>query len=373
MARRFLIIAGFADSLVAFRGELIRALIARGLEVHAAAPRLTSSELARAALEELGVELHDIPAQRAGTNPLADLWLLWRLFRLMRDVKPDIVLSYTIKPVIYGTVAAWLAGVPHRYALVTGLGYAFTGDREGRLQSLIRRMYAFALKRVHKVLFQNSDDRTLFRQLGIVPPPVPAVVVNGSGVDIGRFMQAPLPDTEARFLMICRLLGDKGVREYVAAARRVRQTHPEARFSLVGWIDENPDAIKQSELDGWIADGTIEFLGKLTDVRPAIAASTVYVLPSYREGVPRTNLEAMAMGRAVITTDAPGCRETVIDGVNGILVPPKSVEGLVAAMMKFLENPKLAASMGHESRMIVEDRFDVHKVNEVMLREMGIC
>jgi glycosyltransferase involved in cell wall biosynthesis len=172
--------------------------------------------------------------------------------------------------------------------------------------------------------------------------------------------------------MIGRLLGDKGVREYASAARRVRAKFPRARFQLAGWIDENPDAIAQSELDLWTAEGTLEFLGRLDDVRPAIAACTVYVLPSYREGTPRTVLEAMAMGRPVITTDAPGCRETVVNGENGYLVDVQSVEALVGAMESFIDNPDLAAAMGLRSRQIVEDKYDVHKVNAVMLREMGI-
>ena len=172
--------------------------------------------------------------------------------------------------------------------------------------------------------------------------------------------------------MIGRLLGDKGVREFAEAARKIKALHPEVRFNVVGWIDSNPDAIAQSELDAWVADGTLEFLGKLDDVRPAIAACTVYVLPSYREGTPRTVLEAMAMGRPIITTDAPGCRETVIDGDNGFLVPVQSVDALVDAMLKFIEDPALAPRMGRRSRQIAEDKYDVHKVNAVMLREMGI-
>ncbi|MFA7488539.1 MAG: glycosyltransferase, partial [Lysobacteraceae bacterium] len=175
------------------------------------------------------------------------------------------------------------------------------------------------------------------------------------------------------FLMIARLLGDKGVREYAEAARRIRVDHPQAIFRLVGWIDANPDTISQAELDAWVDAGVIEFLGKLPDVRAAIAEAAVYVLPSYyREGTPRTILEAMAMGRAVITTDAPGCRETVVEGENGFLVPPKSVDALVDAMRKFITDPSLAQRMGARSRQIAEDKYDVRKVNAVMLREMGI-
>ena len=172
--------------------------------------------------------------------------------------------------------------------------------------------------------------------------------------------------------MIARLLGDKGVREYAKAASQIRTQYPNTEFGLVGWLDENPDAISKTELDDWVADGSITYHGRLDDVRPTIAESSVYVLPSYREGTPRTVLEAMAMGRPIITTDAPGCRETVIDGENGFLVEVKSVDALVKAMQRFVDEPELANRMGKRSREIAEEKYDVHKVNAVMLREMGI-
>lgn len=372
----FLLIASFPDSLLHFRGSLLNALLARGFSVHVAAPDLPVGSTMRQRLEAKGLQVHDIPLRRTGMNPLADLRSLLNLWRLMRRIRPDHVLGYTIKPVIYGSLAARLARVPRRFALITGLGYAFqgqedSGDGRGLLRSLVQRLYAVALHGTHKVFFQNPDDQALFRVLGILPPATPTFVVNGSGVDVAEYSVAPLP-TAPRFLLIARLLGDKGVREYAEAARQVRARHPDAVFSLVGWIDENPDAIKQDELDAWVADGTLEFLGRLSDVRPAIAGCSVYVLPSYREGTPRTVLEAMAMGRAIITTDAPGCRETVVDDDNGFLVPVKAVNELVAAMQRFIVECELAARMGARSREIAEQKYDVHRVNAVMLKEMGI-
>lgn len=367
-----LLIAGFAGSVSTFRGPLIRALRDTGAHVDVGAPGIEEDLRLRDDLAAMDVRAHHLPIARAGTNPLADIGLLLSLVRLMRKVRPSINLPYTIKPVIYGTIAAWLTGVPRRYALVTGLGYAFTGSRRGLVTRLVRILYRFALHRTHKVFFQNPDDERLFRQLSLLPASVPSVVVNGSGVNLVQFPPHPLPPGAPVFLMIARLLGDKGVREYAEAARRIRHVHPCVTFQLVGWIDSNPDAIDQSELDAWIADGTLEFLGKLDDVRPVIAASTVYTLPSYREGTPRTVLEAMAMGRPIITTDAPGCRETVIDGDNGFLVPVRSVDALVEAMLKFIQDPALALHMGKRSREIAEEKYDVYKVNTVMLREMGI-
>lgn len=370
---KFLMISNFAASLLGFRHALICALQSRGLDVHVAAPDLTIGDPLRLKLEAQGLTVHNIPMNRTGTNPIADLRSLWALWRLMRQIKPQAVLGYTVKPVIYGLLAARLAGVPKRFALITGLGYAFQGEgKRWRMQALVQRLYALALRKVSMVFFQNTDDAALFKERGIVRNDSPVCVVNGSGVDVAEFQFVDIPAGAPSFLLIARLLGDKGVREYAQAAAQIRARHPEVRFTVAGWIDENPDAIKQHELDAWVASGSVDFLGKLADVRPAIVASSVYVLPSYREGTPRTVLEAMAMGRAIITTDAPGCRETVIDGENGILVPVKSVEALCDAMQAFVDYPDLATRMGKHSRELALAKYDVRQVNAVMLRAMQI-
>ncbi len=374
---KFLLIASFADSVWPFRGPLIQALLACGLQVHVAAPGLTENSSIRRQLEAKGVTAHNLQLRRTSMNPFSDFSTLLQLWRLARSVRPDFVLSYTIKPVIYGSLAATLARVPHRFALITGLGYTFLGQdsngayKRGWLRALIQKLYTLALRRTQKVFFQNPDDEALFQSLAILGAQTPTVVINGSGGDITVYRPTPLPEVP-HFLLIARLLGDKGVREYVQAARLVRTAHPDAHFSLAGWIDENPDSIAQHELDTWITEGVITYLGRLQDVRPAIADCGVYVLPSYREGTPRTVLEAMAMGRAIITTDSPGCRETVIEGDNGYLVPVKSADALAQAMLRFINNPTLAQHMGRRSRAIAESKYDVHKVNAVMLHEMCI-
>lgn len=373
---KFLLLASYPESLLTFRGPLLDALLAQGHNVHVGAPELRLGSPMVQKLEARGLQIHSIPMQRTGTNPFTDLATLLHLHRLMRQIHPDCVLGYTIKPVIYGSLAAWLASVPNRFALITGLGYSFQGqdngtDERALLRSLVQWLYGLALNHSHKVFFQNPDDQALFLTRQILSPAIPSFVVNGSGVDVDEYTPAPLPPAP-RFLMIARLLADKGLREYVAAARLVRTRHPEALFSLVGWIDENPSAIAQAELDAWQAEGVIRYLGKLDDVRPAIADCNVYVLPSYREGTPRTVLEAMAMARAVITTDAPGCRETVIDGDNGFLVPVKAVDALAEAMMRFVEDPRLAVSMGRRSRLIAEEKYDVRRVNAMLMQEMGL-
>ncbi len=370
----FLLIASFPDSLIKFRGPLIDALLSGGLDVHVAVPGLKKESEIYKVLENRGVVIHNAPLQRTGVNPIEDFLTIVSLFRLLKSIKADYVLGYTAKPVIYGTLASWFAGVRHRFALITGLGYAFTGQssqKRGFVRKLIQMLYRFSLARTEKVFFQNPDDEALFRELGLLPLIVPSCIVNGSGVDTAEYQVTPLPEKPC-FLLIGRLLGDKGVREYAEAASVVKAKYPNARFQMVGWIDDNPDAISQMELDGWIESGTLEFLGKLTDVRPAIADCGIYVLPSYREGTPRTVLEAMAMGRAIITTDAPGCRETVIEGENGYLVPVQDSEALADAMLHCIEHPDDVSAMGTASRRIAEDKYDVHKVNQVMLKEMGI-
>jgi glycosyltransferase involved in cell wall biosynthesis len=369
-SKRFLIIASFPKSIITFRGKLIETLIEKGAEVHVAAPDLQQPCVVRDSLEKMGVRVHEISLKRTGMNPFADIITVFELWKLMRSVKPHHSLCYTVKPVIYGSIAGWLAKIPHRFALVTGLGYAFTGTGRGVTRKILHRMYAFALARVEKVFFQNPDDDDLFRELGIIKD-TNTVVVHGSGVDVDEYKKSPL-STEPHFLLIARLLGDKGVREYAEASRVIRQRYPQAICSLVGWIDENPDAIEQYEVEQWNSSGWINFLGRLDDVREAIAASNIYVLPSYREGTPRTVLEAMSMGRPIITTDVPGCRETVVDGENGYLVSAKSVDELITAMVRFIENPELIQRMGNQSRIIIETKYDVRKVNNVMLEEMGI-
>ncbi len=378
---KFLIICSFLPSVLNFRGKLLGAIHKLGFEIHIIAPDLVSFKIESKKLESLGYHVHEVLMQRTGTNPVADLKTLLAMYKLVRKIQPDYMLSYTIKPVIYGTLAAWFAKVPHRYALITGLGYAFQnveqGGKRSFFQKLVHSLYQQALSHSHKVFFQNPDDLKLFQDLKLLSYKIPSVVVNGSGVNVTDFNVFPLPTNEQQqpkisFLLIARLLVDKGVLEYAEAAKMIQQQYPHVEFNLVGWIDENPSAITQQELDQWVANKTVKYWGKLTDVRPAIAESSVYVLPSYREGTPRTVLEAMAMGRAIITTDAPGCRETVVDGDNGFLVEVKSVQSLVEAMQKFINQPELIEKMGNRSREIALHKYDVHQVNKHMMQEMGL-
>ncbi|WP_336944306.1 glycosyltransferase family 4 protein [Acinetobacter modestus] len=375
---RFLIIASYLPSILNFRGKLLEAIVNQGFEVHIACPDflLFPDEIKR--LKQFGYVLHEIPMQRTGTNPIADFKTLFNLYRLMKNVQPNYVLAYTIKPVIYGMLAASMAQVPHRFALITGLGYAFQniGKRSFFLK-LVQNLYRLGLSRTEKVFFQNPDDRDLFKQLGLVNKYIPTVVVNGSGVNVQDFIVMDFPKNDEGeikivFLLIARLLVDKGVREYATAAQILKQKYPNLEFHLVGWIDENPAAITQEELNTWVEKKIVTYWGKLADVRPAITDCSIYVLPSYREGTPRTVLEAMSMGRAIITTDAPGCRETVVDGVNGYLVEVKSIQSLIDSMEKIIVQPELIQKMGQKSREIALNKYDVNAVNAHMLKEMGL-
>jgi glycosyltransferase involved in cell wall biosynthesis len=371
-----LVVGNQARSLTNFRGPLLQAMRERGHRVVAAAPRLSEDLDCVEELARIGVVGRDISLSRTGLNAFADLRSIASLLRLMRQEKPEAVLCYTAKPVIFGMIAASLARVPRRYSLVTGLGYAFTvggGAMRAVVRAVLISLYRIGFRRTTKVFFQNHDDAALFRELGLLPPALPVVVVNGSGIDLRTFRPAPFSQGPLKFLLIARVLSAKGIREYAAAAARVRKTRSDVEFHLVGGIDSNPDAIPAHEVKRWHETADIVWHGEVSDVRPHLAACHVYVLPSYREGTPRSVLEAMAMGRPIITTDAPGCRETVIEGENGFLVPPRTVEPLVEAMERFVENRDLIVPMGQRSREIAESKFDVDKINAQMLHEMELA
>lgn len=368
-----LLLASFAPSLLNFRGPLIRDLLEAGHRVSVGAPEVPLD--VRAMLESWGVAVHDTPLERTGTGLLGDLRYCCGLAGLLKRTRPDLLLTYTIKPNIWGAFAAARAGVPS-FAMVTGLGYAFTetGERPSlkrRLTGLIaRKLYRAATGRNRRVIFQNPDDRDDFVASGCLADPGKVAMVNGSGVDMVHYARAPLPDSPV-VLMIARLLGNKGVRDYVMAARQLQHSHPKARFVLVGPSDDGPDSIRPDELQQWIAEG-LDYRGGTEDVRPFLAGARIYVLPSYREGTPRSVLEAMAMGRPVITTDVPGCRETVEPGVNGLLVPVRDPQALAQAIARLLDNPDKAARMGEAGFALVARKYDVHQVNHEIMQILGL-
>jgi glycosyltransferase involved in cell wall biosynthesis len=365
---RVLVLASYAPSLVVFRGPLLRQLIERGHEIIACAP---FDDSVIDDMNQMGIQFHALGPRRASTNPLGDLYYCWSLVRFMRLIRPDVMFAYTAKPVIWGSIASRLAGVPRRYAMITGLGYAFTDKKRGWLRGILSRLYRIALSQCQKIAFQNADDMQEFIERRLIRERSRAFVVNGSGVELDRFTPVPLP-SRLTFLLIARLLRDKGIEEYVAAARVVRQRRPDVVFRLVGWFDENPSAVTREQMRDWTADGTIEYRGHVSDVRPEIAEATVYVLPSYREGTPRTVLEAMAMARPVITTDTSGCRETVINGDNGFLVPVRNSAKLAEAMLRFVDARDIAEPMGKRSREIAEAKYDAQAVAQALVSGLDL-
>lgn len=372
---RIVIVASKAQSLMNFRGRLIEDLLALGHEVHAVAPDVFEDKTTHAWLGQRDVRCHVAALSRTGISPRADLRTLKEFVRIFRQVRPDLVFSYTTKPVIWGTLAAWIARVPERVALITGLGYAFVGEAKGKravVRFIASRLYSTALKRATLVFFQNPDDLADFKRWRVLPAQKQVEIVNGSGVDTDAYEVTPMPEGPVKFLMIARLLRDKGVREYADAAQSLHARYPEAEFHLVGPLDSNPDGLTGVEVNDLQAKGAVMWHGETPDVRPAIRNAHIYVLPSYREGTPRTVLEAMSMGRAVITTDAPGCRETVEDGVNGFLVPVQNASALAVAMERFLHSPDLIAEMGAAARTFTVEKYDVRKVNSFMIGKMGL-
>ncbi|MEJ1157419.1 glycosyltransferase family 4 protein [Prosthecomicrobium sp. N25] len=370
---RVLVIASLASSLVNFRGPLLQALQQAGHEVHTMAPDSDPATLAW--LGARAIPFHEIPMARQGLAPHQDLATLLAMAAVMRRIRPDATLAYTMKPVVYGTLAARLTGVKRRYAMITGLGFAFTEAGQSWRRVLARRIASGLLKaalaRLDAIVFQNPDDPADLIRLGVMNPDLPTTIVNGSGVDLDHFAVSPLPP-EPRFVMVGRVIADKGVVEYIEAARAIRAAHPEARFQLVGPIETGHSTLPKGLLESAVADGVIDYPGETRDVRPAVAAASVFVLPSYREGTPRAVLEAMSMGRPIITTDAPGCREPILDGVNGFMVPVRDVPALTDAMAKLIRDPELRARMGRESRRIAEERYEAKAVAASVLKAFDL-
>ena len=369
--RSLALISSQAFSIYNFRGGLVREWADLGLKVHALAPDY--DEASRAKVRALGAEPVDYPLRRTGMSPLHDLRALWALFRLIKRLDVDAVFSYFVKPVIYGNMAARLAGVQRRFSMIEGGGYVFAETPPSMYRRFLRKgvtlLYRNALKGAERVFFLNREDEALF--LADILVAEQAFLLGPIGVDLVHFTPRPLPLEPIVFLLAARLIEEKGVREFVEAARVLRG---QARFILLGGPDFNPNSIARGQLEEWARDGCIEWIDHVQDVRPIVERASVFVLPSYyREGVPRSIQEAMAMGRPVITTDMPGCRDTVVHGDNGFLIKPRSVEALVDAMRLFIKNPPRAASMGSVARSFALENFDAKACNAKIKKEMGLA
>ncbi|MDP1831458.1 MAG: glycosyltransferase family 4 protein [Geothrix sp.] len=363
-----------AKDLVNFRGHLLSEMARAGHVAYGIAPEGTPE--ISAALERLGATFVPIAMDRTGLNPFAELGTFFRLWRLFRKLHLDLLLTYELKSVVFGTLAARCAFVPRRFAMITGRGTTLQGEargfRERMVRAVVKRLYRLALPRTHGVLFQNQDDCSFFVQEGMLPGTVPRKIIHGSGVDLDYFARAPLPDGPVTFLFLGRLLRNKGLHEFVEASRILSMRNLAFRCRILGALDSNPNGITGRQLEAWVKEGAVEYLGEARDVRPVLAAAHVLVLPSYGEGTPRSVLEAMSMGRAVVTTDAPGCRETVVEDRNGFLVPVGDVSALANAMEKLAVDPALIARFGGEGRKMAEQKYDVRLVTADILSFLGV-
>lgn len=376
--KKIVFITTVASSIYGFRQPLIVELLKQGHHVYAFISEYTQPELEK--IQAMGVIAIPYQLNRGGLNPFSDILATYKLAKKLEKIQPDLVLSYFAKPVIFGTFAAKMAGVSKIFAMLEGLGYTFTEQPEGlsRKAKIIRRiqvaLYRLSLPLANKVIFLNPDDpKDLLEQYHIKVKQVE--ILGGIGLDLSEYPYSPVYVSEnIRFLFIGRLLKEKGIHEFIAAAKQVRHRFPNTIFTVLGAIDEvNPGALSQQELDTYIQSGLIEYPGQVSNVVEWIMNSQVFVLPSYyREGVPRSTQEAMAIGRPVITTDVPGCRETVIDGVNGFLIPVWNSEKLAERMIYFIENSQEIGRMGNESYRIAQQKFDVSKVNQRLIQILGV-
>lgn len=358
------------DSLIRFRGELIKQFLIRDYTVHALASEIDPVYMTE--LKSLGVKFHTISLRRKSLNPFHAVSDLINIFKVIRSIKPSIIFSYTHKSVIIGAFAGFLNHIPTRCSLITGTGHIF--ERETFKKKLVSLMacYVFkiALKLSTNVIFQNKDDKKLFIDFNLVKDEC-SYVVNGSGVDLNYFQEEDLPD-ELSVICLTRLIKSKGVWEYAKTSKEVKKLIPNAKFYLAGFADDHEDSISEEEIKNeWSEKYGIEYLGFFSDPREAIRMASVYVLLSYNEGTPRSVLEAMSMGRPIVTTDVAGCRETVKDGINGYLVPDKNIQEPIKKIT-LLADAKLRKTMGRESRLYCVEKYDVHKVNKEILNIMQI-
>ena len=374
------IIGNTASMMLNFRSDLIKELLLNNWTVYAFVCDFNEEQLKK--LEGLGTKPIIYKMNRAGLNPFSDFRTIYELKSKINQIKPDIVFSYFTKPVIYGSIAAKLAHVPKITGMIEGLGSPFTEHKNSQnlKMKLIKfiqvSLYRIAFPFLDKIIFLNKDDPIDLVEKNKIFTTKDAVKVLGPiGLNLKDYPYKAWDDSKSvSFIFVARLLAEKGIYEYLEAAKLVKLKYPKTIFKVIGGLDlENPYGLSQSELDKLIASKLIEYPGYVNNVSEHIADSAVFVLPSYyREGVPRSTQEAMAIGRAVITTDVPGCRDTVIDGVNGFLIPKWDVNVLVEKMCFFIENPEQINIMGKESYKIACEKFDVHKVNKKLFEIMGI-
>lgn len=364
---RIALIGTTTSSMLAFRRELIQFLVATRKEVYIFCTDLDAegeSEIVR-----LGGVAVKYSMARSGLNPFADFYNFCSLYRKIKKLELDVVFCFFSKPVVFGTLAAAVARVPRRVAMLEGLGYTFTKKPEGSsskttfLKFIQLQLYRISFGFLSELIFLNKDDRDELLEK-VFFPSTSVTVLGGIGVDLSVYKYHEPPIDPVNFIFVGRLLREKGVREFFEAASLVKASYPQANFFVAGGLDnENPGGLTSSELDEFVRSGIVSYEGQVKSVLPLLVKSSVFVLPSYREGVPKSTQEALAVGRAVITTDVPGCRDTVLDGVNGFLVSPGKAKEIAEKMIFFISHPSAIVAMGRKSREFAEINFDVDVVN----------
>ena len=375
-------IGSYAPSLVNFRGPLIKELIKQKNEVYTFAPTISDKEDIEKKMFEMGAVFEPICLTRSKISPVSDIKTFFFILRKICKFKPDIIIAYTVKPIIYtglvcGFFKIFLFNKKIKFfPLIEGLGYFFTKNKfifkKYIFKQLIKFMYKVSLLSAYKIIFLNSDDENDFKKLSIISKKLNSPRINGCGVDLKEFPPSNTP-IENNFLMLSRILADKGIREYCLAAEIVKSKYPNASFKIAGSFDSNPAGIKKNEFMKWVEKGVIEYLGNVNNVQPLLKNCKCYVLPSYREGLPRSVIEAMATGRPIITTDVPGCRDTVINNYNGFMVKSHNALELSKAMIKLInQSEDDTRKMGERSLKLARDKFDVIKVNKEIINILNI-
>lgn len=371
--KRILVLSSLANSLTNFRGDFIKNLVKNGYKVYAGAPEFSEEQISE--VEDLGAIPVVYNLQRTGLNPFKDLKTIMELKKIMTNNKIDLVFPYTVKPVIYGSIAANMNKIPV-ISLITGLGFTFTGltTKARVLQRLNEFLYKISIRKNKSVIFQNNDDRNLFFERNILTKNNKTEVVSGSGVNLDRFkFRAKECSNEATsFIIVTRLIREKGTHLFIEAAKVLKEKYPNAEFHIIGAVQNSPSAVKVEDLKTLHENGVVVFHGTQSNILEHLTQRDVFVLPSfYREGVPRSILEALSVGLPIITTDTPGCRETIIEGENGFLIPTQNLEALINAMEFFITNPDKLKEMGLRSRKYAEDRFDVNIINKDLLNSIN--
>ncbi|MDC1420908.1 glycosyltransferase family 4 protein [Gammaproteobacteria bacterium] len=368
--KKIILLSGSGDTVAWFRLDFLNEFLLRSYKVYVLAPDIRDD--LKPELINMGIEFIEIKLERKGFNVLNLISSVFELVSLFKEIQPNIIFSYTHKAILSGSLAAKISGFSNTFSMVTGTGHIF--DNQTKKEKVIKFIGSLTLRlalRFNKlVFFQNPDDQALFVKNNIVLSQK-TKLVNGSGVNLDKFSVSPLP-SEPVFLCMARLIKSKGLEEFARAAKRVKKLYPEARFILYGYPDEHPDSIDENEIiSNWFYDFGVEYFGYSENPTNAIKECSVFVLLSYKEGTPRVVLEAMAMGRPIITTDAPGCRETVKNEVNGFLVPIFDDIEAANAMTKLL-SAELRREMGQESRQFCQEKFNVVDVNNTLLSDMGV-